>query len=305
MLMPISFLAICTMTQSTAKLTLIKTQAQVPLTIAVTAIDENGELQQKFVACERPLTVYLNWRPIVTLMTLGAKPEALALGYLKNQGFISDASLLDSVIVDWDVNSAAVVTREVTGDLDAKLSEKTVTTGCGQGTVYGGFMQGLDGLTLPVPSLTQSMLYRLLKNINEYNETYKNAGAVHGCGLCEADNITAFVEDVGRHNAVDTLAGDMWLAQDRGDNKIFYTTGRLTSEMVIKVAKMGIPVLLSRSGVTQMGLELAQKLGITIIARAKGRHFLVYHGADNIEFDAIATKPSSLIGIKDSERHKD
>ncbi|BCV68427.1 formate dehydrogenase accessory sulfurtransferase FdhD [Shewanella carassii] len=269
-----------------AKPQLIKTNTQVPLTIAVTAVDENGQLQEKFVACERPLTVYLNWRPIVTLMTLGARAEALALGYLKNQGFINDVSQLESVIVDWDVASAAVITREQTEDLDAKLADKTVTTGCGQGTVFGGFMDGLDDIVLPQPQLKQSMLYALLKNISEYNQTYKNAGAVHGCGLCEADKIKSFVEDVGRHNAVDTLAGEMWLEQDRGDNKIFYTTGRLTSEMVIKVAKMGIPVLLSRSGVTQMGLELAQKLGITMVARAKGRHFLVYNGADNIEFDA-------------------
>ncbi|BCV34760.1 MULTISPECIES: formate dehydrogenase accessory sulfurtransferase FdhD [Shewanella] len=271
---------------TSAKPQLIKTNTQVPLTIAVTAVDENGQLQEKFVACERPLTVYLNWRPIVTLMTLGARAEALALGYLKNQGFINDVSQLESVIVDWDVASAAVITREQTEDLDAKLADKTVTTGCGQGTVFGGFMEGLDDIVLPQPKLKQSMLYSLLKNISEYNQTYKNAGAVHGCGLCEADKIKSFVEDVGRHNAVDTLAGEMWLEQDRGDNKIFYTTGRLTSEMVIKVAKMGIPVLLSRSGVTQMGLELAQKLGITMVARAKGRHFLVYNGADNIEFDA-------------------
>ncbi len=256
------------------------------MTIAVTAVDENGQLQEKYVACERPLTVYLNWRPIVTLMTLGARAEALALGYLKNQDFINDVSQLESVIVDWDVASAAVITREQTDNLDAKLADKTVTTGCGQGTVFGGFMEGLDDIVLPQPKLKQSMLYSLLKNISEYNQTYKNAGAVHGCGLCEADKIKSFVEDVGRHNAVDTLAGEMWLEQDRGDNKIFYTTGRLTSEMVIKVAKMGIPVLLSRSGVTQMGLELAQKLGITMVARAKGRHFLVYNGADNIEFDA-------------------
>ena len=271
---------------TSAKPQLIKTNTQVPLTIAVTAVDENGQLQEKYVACERPLTVYLIWRPIVTLMTLGARAEALALGYMKNQGFINDVSQLESVIVDWDVASAAVITREQTENLDAKLADKTVTTGCGQGTVFGGFMEGLDDIVLPQPKLKQSMLYSLLKNISEYNQTYKNAGAVHGCGLCEADKIKSFVEDVGRHNAVDTLAGEMWLEQDRGDNKIFYTTGRLTSEMVIKVAKMGIPVLLSRSGVTQMGLELAQKLGITMVARAKGRHFLVYNGADNIEFDA-------------------
>ncbi|MCG9698088.1 formate dehydrogenase accessory sulfurtransferase FdhD [Shewanella sp. Isolate11] len=270
--------------------TFLKTQADAPLTIAVKAINEQGEVVDKHIACERPLTVYLNWQPIVTLMTLGARPEALALGYLKNQGFISDVSKLESVIVDWEVNSAAVITSETTEHLAEKLAEKTVTTGCGQGTVYGGFMDGLDDIVLPKPQLKQSMLYSLLNNISAYNETYKNAGAVHGCGLCQGDQISSFVEDVGRHNAVDTLAGEMWLKQEMGGNKLFYTTGRLTSEMVIKVAKMGIPVLLSRSGATQMGLELAQKLGITMIARAKGRHFLIYHGADNIEFDAPPAK---------------
>lgn len=272
------------------QLTFLKTQADVPLTIAVKATNEQGEIVDKFIACERPLTVYLNWRPIVTLMTLGARPEALALGYLKNQGFISDVKQLESVIVDWDVSSAAVLTQETTEHLDEKLAEKTVTTGCGQGTVYGGFMDGLDDIKLPTPQLKQSMLYSLLNNISAYNETYKNAGAVHGCGLCQGDQISGFVEDVGRHNAVDTLAGEMWLKQELGGDKLFYTTGRLTSEMVIKVAKMGIPVLLSRSGATQMGLELAQKLGITMIARAKGRHFLVYNGAENIEFDATPPK---------------
>lgn len=265
---------------------LIKTRAEVPLTIAVTAVNENGEVVDKHVACERPLTVYLNWRPIVTLMTLGARPEALALGYLKNQGFITDAKQLESVIVDWDVNSAAIITAEQTENLEQQLSEKTVTTGCGQGTVFGGFMDGVEDIKLPTPQIKQSTLYSLLKNINEYNDTYKNAGAVHGCGICYEDQILNFVEDVGRHNAVDTLAGEMWINQQEGADKVFYTTGRLTSEMVIKVAKMGIPVLLSRSGVTQMGLELAQKLGITTIARAKGRHFLIYNGSETIEFDA-------------------
>ncbi|MCF1428573.1 MAG: formate dehydrogenase accessory sulfurtransferase FdhD, partial [Shewanella sp.] len=220
------------MKQIPLSLSIIKTRAEVPLTIPVTAVNERGQIENKFIACERPLTVYLNWRPIVTLMTLGAKAESLALGYLKNQGFISDASLLESVIVDWDTNSAAIITKEQTVDLDKKLSDKTVTTGCGQGTVYGGFMQGLEEIQLPIPTLKQSTLYGLLKNINEYNETYKNAGAVHGCGLCHNQAIMAFVEDVGRHNAVDTLAGDMWLADEDGSDKIFYTTGRLTSEMV-------------------------------------------------------------------------
>ncbi|QFU25500.1 formate dehydrogenase accessory sulfurtransferase FdhD [Shewanella eurypsychrophilus] len=272
------------------KPTLIKTATEVPLTIAVKAINESGELVDKHIACERPLTVYLNWQPIVTLMTLGARAEALALGYLKNQGFISELEKLESVIVDWEVSSAAIITKESTADLDEKLSEKTVTSGCGQGTVYGGFMDGLDEINLPTPQIKQSTIYSLLKNISEYNETYKNAGAVHGCGLCRGDQIVDFVEDVGRHNAVDTLAGEMWLKETVGEDKLFYTTGRLTSEMVIKVAKMGIPVLLSRSGATQMGLELAQQLGITMIARAKGKHFLIYNGADNVELDAIPPK---------------
>ncbi|SQH74431.1 Sulfur carrier protein FdhD [Shewanella benthica] len=273
--------------------TLIKTATDVPLTIAVKAIDENGEQVDKHIACERPLTVYLNWRPIVTLMTLGARAESLALGYLKNQGFISDLQQLESIIVDWEVSSAAIITTESTQDLEEKLAEKTVTSGCGQGTVYGGFMDGLDKINLPQRRIKQSMIYSLLKNIGEYNETYKNAGAVHGCGLCLDDQIVDFVEDVGRHNAVDTLAGEMWLKETPGEDKIFYTTGRLTSEMVIKVAKMGIPILLSRSGATQMGLELAQQMGITMIARAKGKHFLIYNGADNIEFDAIPPKRPS------------
>lgn len=264
---------------------IIKTQAQVPLTTSVIAINNKGEIEHKFVACERPLSIYLNWQPIVTLMTLGAKPESLVLGYLKNQGFISDISQLESIIVDWETNAAAIITDEKIDNLQTKLSEKTVTTGCGQGTIYGGLMADIDKIKLSSITLKQSTLYQLLQNINAYNETYKNAGAVHGCGLCHNENIIDFIEDVGRHNAVDTIAGDMWLDAITGTDKIFYTTGRLTSEMVIKVAKMGISILLSRSGVTQMGVELAQKLGIILIARAKGKHFLVYHGAEYILFD--------------------
>ncbi|MBY6225477.1 formate dehydrogenase accessory sulfurtransferase FdhD [Ferrimonas balearica] len=273
------------MTTTVKRPRLTRTHAEAPLTIAVTAVDEKGQIQEKQIACERPLTLYLNWQPIVTLMTLGARPEALALGYLKNQGFISDIERVESVIVDWEVNSAAVITKEDVSHVEKKLEEKTVTSGCGQGTVFGSFTAGIDDIRLPTPSLTQSGIYALLKNLSQYNDTYKNAGAVHGCGICEGDRILSFVEDVGRHNAVDTLAGEMWLEGIDGGDKIFYTTGRLTSEMVIKVAKMGIPVLLSRSGVTEMGLSLATQLGITMIARAKGRHFLVYHGADTIEFD--------------------
>ncbi|WP_028117060.1 formate dehydrogenase accessory sulfurtransferase FdhD [Ferrimonas senticii] len=273
------------MTSASQRPRLSRTHAEAPLTLAVTAVNEQGQVVEKNIACERPLTLYLNWQPIVTLMTLGARPEALALGYLKNQSFISDITQVESVIVDWEVNSAAIITKEDTSSVSDKMSEKTVTTGCGQGTVFGSFTAGIEDIQLPTPQLTQSGIYALLKNLSEHNETYKNAGAVHGCGICQQDKILSFVEDVGRHNAVDTLAGEMWLEGLDGGDKVFYTTGRLTSEMVIKVAKMGIPVLLSRSGITEMGLNLAKQLGITTIARAKGRHFLVYHGAETIEFD--------------------
>ncbi|TKB50996.1 formate dehydrogenase accessory sulfurtransferase FdhD [Ferrimonas sediminicola] len=264
-----------------------RTDTDAPLTKTVAAIDATGQRLEKQIACERPLTLYLNWQPVVTLMTLGARPEKLALGYLKNQGFISDVDRVESVIVDWSVNSAAVITSESIDGLQEKLSEKTVTSGCGQGSVFGSFMAGLDEIRLATPSLKQSTIYALLKNLGEYNETYKNAGAVHGCGVCRQSQILSFVEDIGRHNAVDTLAGELFLGRQQGDDLIFYTTGRLTSEMVIKVAKMGIPVLVSRSGITEMGLELAQKLGITLVSRAKGRHFLVYNGAETIEFDEV------------------
>lgn len=262
-----------------------RTQSDAPLTKSVVAIDAAGQPVEKQIACERPLTLYLNWKPIVTLMTLGARPEKLALGYLKNQGFITDIDKVESVIIDWDVNSAAVITSESIEGLEQKLEEKTVTSGCGQGSVFGSFMAGLDQINLPQVSLKQSTVYALLKNLGEYNETYKNAGAVHGCGVCREAKILSFVEDIGRHNAVDTLAGELFINKQQGDDLIFYTTGRLTSEMVIKVAKMGIPILVSRSGITEMGLELAQQLGITLVSRAKGRHFLVYNGAENMEFD--------------------
>ncbi len=265
--------------------TFIKSNAAAQLTMAVEVMNEQGELQTQQIACERPLTVYLNWKEIVTLMTLGARPEALVLGYLKNQGFIEDISAIESVIVDWDSEAAAVVSSQQAEDLDKSLEKKTVTSGCGQGTMYGSVMKKLEGVVLPAPELKQSTLYALLKALSAHNETYKMAGAVHGCALCRGAEILSFVEDVGRHNAVDTLAGELWMAGDTGADKIFYTTGRLTSEMVIKVAQMGIPVLLSRSGVTQMGLDLARQLGITMIARAKGRHFQVFTGQQHLVLD--------------------
>ncbi|QOQ69865.1 formate dehydrogenase accessory sulfurtransferase FdhD [Photobacterium damselae] len=264
---------------------IIKTNSSVKQTFTVDIMDEYGDMQTKEIACEHPLTVYLNWIEIVTLMTLGERPSALVLGYLKNQGFIEDIDAIESVIIDWDTNSAAVITKENTDGVSKTLKKKTVTSGCGQGTMYGNVMKKLDGVTLPQPQISQAKLYQLLEALTHHNETYKAAGAVHGCAVCKDTEILSFVEDVGRHNAVDTLAGEMWLKGETGNDKIFYTTGRLTSEMVIKVAQMGIPVLLSRSGATQMGYELAQKLGITMIARAKGHRFQVYCGMDNLILD--------------------
>lgn len=251
----------------------------------VEVFDEYGEKLTKEIACERPLTVLLNWKEIVTLMTLGSRPESLVLGYLKNQGFLHDPKAVESVIIDWETQSAAIITNENIDHLEKALKKKTVTSGCGQGTMYGNVMAQLENYQVPQVPLKQSDIYATLEALTHFNETYKKAGAVHGCAVCRGSEILSFVEDVGRHNAVDTLAGEMWLNQETGDDKIFYTTGRLTSEMVIKVAQMGIPTLLSRSGVTQMGLDLAKQFGITTIARAKGLRFQVFSGAEKVDFN--------------------
>ncbi|MEZ9291862.1 formate dehydrogenase accessory sulfurtransferase FdhD [Vibrio lentus] len=264
---------------------IIKTSENPLQTIEVEVFDEYGEKLTKQIACERPLTVMLNWKEIVTLMTLGSRPESLVLGYLKNQSFLSDPEAVESIIIDWETSSAAVITNEDTSQLEQALKKKTVTSGCGQGTMFGNVMKQLEDYQVPQTKIKQSEIYTALEALTHYNDTYKKAGAVHGCAVCKDDKVLSFVEDVGRHNAVDTLAGEMWLNKESGEDKIFYTTGRLTSEMVIKVAQMGIPVLLSRSGVTQMGLDLAQQFGITTIARAKGLRFQVFTGADKIEFD--------------------
>ena len=257
-------------------------------TANVVACNEYNEPIDGAIAVERALTIYLDKREIVTLMTLGNHPELLILGWLRNQRMIDDIEAIKAIQVDWEAEAVAITTREGIENLDAKLGRKTVTTGCGQGTVFGDLMEDIDKISLQPPALRQSAIYALLNQLNEYNEIYKNAGAVHGCALCsETHGIEQFIEDVGRHNAVDAIAGHMWLNDLQGHDKLFYTTGRLTSEMVIKVALMEIPVLLSRSGITAMGLEIAQKVGVTLIARAKGRHFLVYHGSELIEFDEI------------------
>jgi FdhD protein len=254
------------------------------------AVDEYGELRDGHIAAERALTIYVDKQEVVTLMTLGTRPEWLVLGWLKNQRLLQNLDQVKAIQVDWETDSAAVTTHSGIEGLTQKLSRKTVTTGCGQGTVFGGLMDEIDKVRLQQHTLQQSIIYSLLKSLNEHNDIYRQAGAVHGCGLCRGSELLLFVEDVGRHNAVDAIAGHMWLNGISGEGKIFYTTGRLTSEMVIKVAQMGIPVLLSRSGVTQMGLDIAKRVGVTLIARAKGHHFLVYNGVGNILFDAVPAR---------------
>jgi len=268
--------------------TLLMTDAGLPATREVEARDETGELRRLSIACERPLTLYLNRREVVTLMTLGTHPELLAIGYLRNQNLVPSVTAIEAVQVDWDVNAVVVTAPSVEDDFAERLSRRTVTTGCGQGTIFGDIMEKLDEIRLNPPSLTQSSLYGLLKSLTAYNETYRAAGAVHGCALCRGEQVLEFVEDVGRHNAVDAIAGRMWLEDVCGRDKIFYTTGRLTSEMVIKVAQMEVPVLVSRSGITEMGLSIARQVGVTLIARAKGRHFLAFNGDETLVYDVDA-----------------
>lgn len=270
------------------------TDSGLGFSLPAVAIDERGEAQAIELVGERALTIYVDKQEIVTLMTIGAHPELLTLGYLKNQGFFEDIGDIKVVQVDWETEAVAVVTRQGSSDFSERLAQRTVTTGCGQGTVFGRLMDKLRQIKVPEVSIKQSMLYAMLDALKNYNEVYKKAGAVHGCALCTGDRIDFFVEDVGRHNAVDAIAGFMWLNDLSGADKIFYTTGRLTSEMVIKVTQMGIPVLLSRSGATQMGLEMARQAGVTMISRAKGKHFLVLNGGENIEFDSIPERRRSF-----------
>ncbi len=263
------------------------TNAGLSPTHPVTAVDEYNESREVEVPGESPLTLYVDEREIVTLMTIGAHPEALALGYLRNQRFVERLEQIKSIAVDHRTESVQVTTWDGIEGWDEKLKKRTVTTGCGQGTVFSCTLDNLYALQLPDIKIRQSVIYELLDTISDQNKIYRRSGAVHGCALCEGADSLMYTEDVGRHNAADAISGYLWLDDISGDNKIFYTTGRLTSEIVMKTAHMGIAVLLSRSGLTHMGLELAQELGVTMIARAKGKHFLVYNGAENIIFDAL------------------
>jgi FdhD protein len=255
-----------------------------PATFEVRAVDETGAERATPIAGEHPLTLYVDKQEVLTLMTLGAAPEALAIGYLRNQRLVDAVEDIVSVQVDWEVEAVVVKTRKGLANLRAKTRKLTRTTGCGQGTMFGDLMEDIERVRLPAgATLTRATLYALLDRVRLHETIYKQAGAVHGCALATNDpagasEILMFVEDVGRHNAVDAIAGQMWLDRIDGGDKIFYTTGRLTSEMVIKAAQMGIPFLVSRSGLTQMGYEIARKVGLTMLGRATNRHFLLFTG---------------------------
>ena len=261
--------------------------ARADLTHEVESIDERGRRSTISIPAERPLTVYVDKRELVTLMTLGGAPEALTLGYLRNQRLVRAIEDVVSVQVDWSVDAVAVVTRNGIADVEERTAKKVVTTGCGQGSVFGGLMDEVDRIALPPDArLAQSGIYRIVETIRTQQSIYKQAGSVHGCALfSNSGELLYFVEDVGRHNAVDAIAGLMWLEGMRGEDKVFYTTGRLTSEMVIKGAQMGIPFLLSRSGTTQMGDMVAEKVGMSLLARCTGRHFLLLSGQERIVFE--------------------
>jgi FdhD protein len=270
------------------------TDAAKPTTFEVEAVNERGEMVPTAVAGEHPLTLYLDKKELVTLMTLGHAPEALAIGYLRNQRLVGALKDITAVQVDWETDSCAIITRKAVKDLKKKLGKRTVTSGCGQGTMFGSLMDEIDQVKLRKDvTLGDDQLFTLIEKVRKYETIYKQAGAVHGCALASRKGeILMFVEDVGRHNAVDAIAGFMWLEAIDGSDKVFYTTGRLTSEMVIKCAQMRIPFLVSRSGLTQMGYAIAQKTGITMLGRASGRHYLAFTGRQRLV--RTAPQPTAL-----------
>jgi len=282
-------------TRSLPRLTL----AAVPLTREVEVMDEFGQRRAMHIPAERPLTLYVDKREVVTLMTLGSAPELLALGYLRNQQLVASLDDIESVTVDWDVGAAAVKTRGgVRDDIEARTSRRIVTTGCGQGTMFGSLMEQIDAVKLPTAAqarIRQSTLHTLNDAMRKQDSVHRRAGSVHGCALFRGTEMLTFVEDVGRHNAIDTIAGWMWMHGDaplaQGGDKVFYTTGRLTSEMVTKAAQLGVPIVISRNGVTQMGYDLACRLGMTLFGRASQKHFICYCGFDRFDAEPEPERP--------------
>jgi FdhD protein len=274
------------------------TEARCELLREIQVLDEYGERRSIHIPAERPLTVFVDKRELVTLMTLGALPELLVLGYLRNQRLIASADDVESITVDWDVGAAAVRTRAGVADIEEKTAHRVVTTGCGQGTVFGSVMDEIHTVRLPSAEqarLRQGTLHRMLETMRQQDSIHRKAGSVHGCALFHIKGHSAdlglFVEDVGRHNAIDTIAGWMALQGVDGADKAFYTTGRLTSEMVMKAAHLGVPIIVSRNGVTAMGHELATQLGMALFGRASNRHFLCYTGAERFDSEPEPQRP--------------
>jgi FdhD protein len=320
------------------------TQARAPLTREIETVNEHGDRGVISIPAERPLTVYVDRRELVTLMTLGARPEWLVLGYLRNQRLVRSVGEIESITVDWEVGAAAVKTRSGIKRLKERTARRVVTTGCGQGSVFGGLMDEIESIHLAPAAMTQAQLYGILNAIRLQESTYKSAGSVHGCALFRGDEMLLFVEDVGRHNAIDTIAGWMWMQDENGSPDetssadrpplgasaplggsaaalaasvgadisadrpplaasvgadmnadrpplVFYTTGRLTSEMIIKSAQMGVPIVISRSGITQMGHEIAQRLDLCAIGRATNKHFLCYCAAHRLQLQPELAGP--------------
>jgi FdhD protein len=266
------------------------TQAREPLLREIQIQDEYGQRRNIAIPAERPLTLFVDKRELVTLMTLGAAPELLVLGYLRNQRLVTDLAEIDAITVDWEVGAAAVKTRSGIADWQGRTAKRVVTTGCGQGTVFGDIMEQVDAVRLPSAEearIRQGTLHGLLEVMRQQDSIHRKAGSVHGCALFKGSELLVFIEDVGRHNAIDTIAGWMWLNDTHGADKTFYTTGRLTSEMVMKAAHMGVPIVVSRNGVTQMGHDLASSLGMTLFGRAANKHFLCYTGLERFDAEPL------------------
>jgi FdhD protein len=269
------------------------------LTRRLAGVDQDGKKVETAVVVERPLTLFLNGQEIVTMMTIGDFPDYLAVGYLLNQNMLKADDEITAIDYDDELETVVVRTKRAT-DFEAKLKKKTRTSGCAQGTVFGDLMEKFDEIDLPkAAQLKTSWIYALSKQINQTPSLYLEAGAIHGCVLCEADRPLLYMEDVGRHNAVDKIAGYMFLKGIGPENKIFYTTGRLTSEMVIKTVQMRIPILISRSGFTAWGVDLARKADLTLIGRAKGKRFVALAGEHRLVFDA---DPSAV--AEEGVRHR-
>jgi FdhD protein len=278
------------------------TQAKAPLTCEIDAVNEYGEHHAVSIPAERSLTVYVDKRELVTLMTLGAHPELLVLGYLRNQRLVKDVHDIESITVDWEVGAAAVKTRNGIENIEEKTARRVVTTGCGQGSVFGGLMDDVEQIKLPEnATISQGQLYSLVNTIRLKETTYKSSGSVHACALFALaggePEMLLFVEDVGRHNAIDTIAGWMSMQVDTAllqATKVFYTTGRLTSEMVIKSAQMGVPIVISRSGITQMGHQVAQMVGLCAIGRATNKRFVCYTHIERLKLQpGLAVRPEA------------